>query len=174
MADSTCDMLDEYLDGSLAELHHERFAAHLEHCSACTAEVELQQSIEKLLAAGDASCAPPSELVIRIERATHRAALKRWITASLTLLVAALFVFGITHLLYQPQQAELPRSPTTVDQTPQSRVERTVRLTAVLKPVVTVETSRNAIAVEVPTDSPHVYVFRIFPTFNTNHSPQTK
>jgi hypothetical protein len=114
---------------------------------------------------------PPFELANRIETIPKRRLIRR-LVALTTMVAAILIAVGIYFVADGFGPKAVPKLP--VAHKPQPEVEqipKVIEQTPIKsKPVAIVETSSNAIAVEVKTDSPDVYVFRIYPTLNVVNS----
>jgi anti-sigma factor RsiW len=97
MKQSPCDRLDDYMLGWLSTDEAAEFERHLNDCPACRRELDLQQSIDSLLAdCGGAMDAIPSGLVERTRyrvRAQRRRKVVRWafgLTVAAAVLILAI------------------------------------------------------------------------------------
>jgi hypothetical protein len=182
MNDLNCKRLDDYLADDLDASNRLAFEDHLARCIACSEEVRLQATIDRLLAAAQPS--PPPELQRNIAASIRRRKLQTvaQFAAAAALLLVALAAWRIwtaeelapendpsanrgrrsvdvrsTESLPQNEFADAPRSDSIVR-------EDDVPMAA---PVV-VDAGGTAIVVAEPSQDPTVHIFWLYPTVNVS------
>jgi anti-sigma factor RsiW len=172
MTKPPCELIDDYLDGSLPDPERTGFAAHLPACATCRQIVQECERLDETLFRAVVQSAPlPHGLIDRIEGQLLRARRRRrfrtaGLTAAAALLLCVLTAWRLAERWMRPPEQAAP----VAEQTP---VLADQAIASVAPVHVTFRRPDEVIARRLESKNPDVTIIWVYPAQTTEPYPRT-